>query len=229
VPTLVSGVAPPTLGSTDILIAEAGRLRYKAMRGMGFLCALAGNTAIVTSSTVVGIRAPAIGDSVSIYVEGDTDTNTDDAWVDAAITGLPNQNCPSGAAGIAMTLAYPAWLNAGWSAQVLTGAPVRLYDIMQMQPVVSNGQTWLGMRSISENEQLQPVVGPIVDSTAAEPGLEFTYLDRDGNVAATLSAIRTVQIAVRGVTDQATRSSGHFQLDTLALTTRVALRNTLRP
>ena len=228
-PTLVAGVAPPLLGSTDIVVAEAGRLRYKAMRGLGFLCSLAGNTAIVTRSTVVGIRAPAVGDSVSIYVEGDEDTNTDDAWVNASITGLPNQNCPSGAAGIAMTLGYPAWLNGGFTAQVKTGAPVRLFDIMQMQTLVADGQSWLGVRSVTTGEALQAVVGPIVDSTAAEPGLEFTYLDRNGAVTADLKAIRTVGIALRGVTDQATRSSGHYTVDSLALTTRVALRNTLRP
>ena len=229
VANLVTGVAPPTLGSTDILVAESGRLRYKAMRGLGFLCSLVGNTAIVTRTTVVGIRAPAIGDSISIYVEGDNDTNTDDAWVNAAITGLPNQNCPSGAAGIAMTLGYPAWLKAGFTAQVITGAPVRLFDVMEMRAIPEDGRSWLGMRSVTSGEAVQAVVGPIADSTATTRGLRFRYRDRLGVETAVLKDIRTVEIALQGVTDQATRSSGHYAVDSLSLTTRVAMRNTLRP
>ena len=225
------GAGGPTAGANDIVDAKSNRVQYKAMRGMGFLCSLVGNTAIVTRSTVVGIRAPVVGDSVSIYVEGDEDTNTDDAWVNAEIAALPNGNCPNGDVGIAMTLDYPNWLNAvGFVAQVNTGAPVRLFDVMEMQTLEADGRSWLGLRSMTiPNEALQAVVGPIVDSTAVEPGLEFTYLDRDGLVTANVKAIRTVEITLRGLTDQPTRSTGTYVVDTLELTTRVALRNTLRP
>jgi len=229
VATLVNGAGAPTAGSSDILVAQSGRIRYKAMRGLGFLCALAGNTAVITRSTAVGIRAPAVGDSVSIYVEGDPDTNTDDAWINAGITALPNQNCPGGAAGIGLTLGYPAWLSAGWAAQVQTGAPVRLFDVMEMQTVADDGRSWLGLRSVTAGEALQPVIGPLADSTAAVRGLRFRYRDRQGVETAVLKDIRAVQIDLRGITDQATRKSGHFAVDSLALTTRVAMRNTLRP
>jgi prepilin-type N-terminal cleavage/methylation domain-containing protein len=229
VATLVAGAGAPTAGASDILVAQSGRIRYKAMRGVGFLCALAGNTAVVTASSAVGIRAPAVGDSVSIYVEGDPDTNTDDAWINAGITALPNQNCPGGAAGIAMTLGYPVWLSGGWTAQVQTGAPVRLFDVMEMQTVADNGRSWLGLRSVTAGEALQPVIGPLADSTAAVRGLRFRYRDRNGVETAVLKDIRAVQIDLRGITDQATRKSGHFAVDSLALTTRVAMRNTLRP
>ncbi len=229
VATLVNGVAPPVQGSTDILIAESGRLRYKAMRGVGFLCSLVGNTALISRSTVGGIRAPEIGDSVSIYVEGTATTSTDDAWVNAGITGLPNQNCPGGEAGIAMTLGYPAWLKAGFTAQVRTGAPLRLFDVMEVVTVADDGRSWLGMRSVTLGEPVQPVAGPLADSTATTRGLLFRYLDRNGVATAVLKDIRTVEITLRGVTDQPTRASGKYAPDSLSLTSRIAMRNTLRP
>jgi hypothetical protein len=104
-----------------------------------------------------------------------------------------------------------------------------LFDVMEVRTVADDGRSWLGMRSVTQGEALQPVAGPLSDSTATTRGLLFRYLDRNGLQTAVLKDIRTVEITLRGVTDQPTRASGTYAPDSLSLTSRIAMRNTLRP
>ncbi|MBA3258765.1 MAG: hypothetical protein H0T68_04780, partial [Gemmatimonadales bacterium] len=97
--------------------------------------------------------------------------------------------------------------------------PVRLFEIMELQYYPQGGQAWLGMRSVSRGEAIQPLIGPLADSTATARGFTLGYLDRNDNATAALSDVRTITIGLRGVS----------AVDSLSLTTRVALRNMMRP
>jgi hypothetical protein len=87
------------------------------------------------------------------------------------------------------------------------------------------------MKSVSANTQLEPVIGPLADSTAGQRGLTFTYLDKANAVTAVKNDVRSIQVTLKGVTDERVRGSAAARgaVDTLSLVTTVALRNALRP
>jgi prepilin-type N-terminal cleavage/methylation domain-containing protein len=222
---VVSGVVRPALQ-----IILPGRLEYKAMRGLGFTCAVPTSTQLKLR-WYNGLRNPAVNDSVANFVDGDASRTDDDAWVHAKITAVAASTCADGVTpAIQLTIAYPGVVNGATVAgKMIQGGPVRVFEIMQMRYYVSNGQSWLGMLSQSDNAP-QPVVGPLADSTATQRGLTFGYLDNAGNPTAVAANVRTITVTLRGVSDYAIRTTKNYStVDTLSMTSTIALRNALRP
>ena len=94
----------------------------------------------------------------------------------------------------------------------------------------SGGQSWLGMRSVSTGETITPVAGPLADSTTSVRGLTLRYRDGANLSTTDPAAVRTVEIAMLGVTDQPIHWRGsRLLVDTMALTSSVTLRNASRP
>lgn len=227
---------PVTTNRTDLVSIGAGGVSYFAMRGLAFVCGLvngAPSKVIVRQSTYSMLRTPVSTDSLFLYVENDNQTANDDAWVHLGIAGAPvNQNCNDGSAGRAFTVGFPAGLAAGTVfPNVVLGGPVRLAEVMRLEYYASGGKSWLGMRSVSANGALEPVVGPLADSTATQRGLTFRYLDKANAVTAVLNNVRSIEVTLKGVTDERVRGSAaaHGAIDSLSLVTTVALRNALRP
>jgi hypothetical protein len=102
---------------------------------------------------------------------------------------------------------------------------------MQMRFYQSGGKSWFGMRSVSTGEVIQPVAGPLADSSAAVRGLTLVYRDAADFDTSDPAAVRAVEVALLGVTDQPIhgRDPRLAAVDTFALTARVALRNALHP
>ena len=74
------------------------------------------------------------------------------------------------------------------------------------------------------------MVGPLADSTAGQRGLTFGYWDNAGNATAVAANVRSITLTLRGVSDYAVRSTKTYStVDTLSMTTTIALRNALRP
>ena len=92
-------------------------------------------------------------------------------------------------------------------------------------------QTWLGMRSISANGVIAPVLGPLSGTAAADSGLALVYRDVNNNQTAVENNVRSIDVTLKGITDAPVRTkrAGYATVDSLSLSTRVALRNTLRP
>ena len=232
VPAL-AGLGAASAASSDILLGQPGRIRYRAMRGLGFTCLAPASAELrLRTATYQGARQPEGGvDSVSLFVEGEASVSDDDAWIRAAVTGMSNGSCADGAAALALTLAHPDAALAGSALpRVAVGGPVRIFEVMEIQYYRSEGRSWLGMRSVSRGEIIQPLIGPLADSAAGPRGFTLGYLNRNDVPAATMSDVRSVTIGFHGVTDRAVWSgSGRPAVDSLALSTRVALRNMLRP
>jgi hypothetical protein len=114
---------------------------------------------------------------------------------------------------------------------MIAGGPVRLFEVMELRYYRAEGKSWLGMRSVSRGEVIQPVVGPLADSSAALRGFTLAYLDRSDAPTALMTEVRSILVALLGVTAQPVRSgnAGHLAADSFAFATRVTLRNTLRP
>ena len=80
------------LGSSadsDLLLAEPGRVWYRAMRGFGVTCAVPTTARLELRRTLyAGARDPQPGDSLTIFVEGDPALGSDDSWVRARVASV---------------------------------------------------------------------------------------------------------------------------------------------
>ena len=210
----------------DILTIAADDITYRAMRGMGFICQAPTATQIrITRNGFSGYRDPQPGrDGLYVFIDGDPDSETDDAWLPVAITDVSTGTaCPGTlGAGITLTTANTAAL-VGLS----TGTPVRVYEVMELKLHQSDGKSWLGARSISAGEAIQPVLGPLADGN----GFQLEYLGANGAATADRTAIKSIRITIRGISDGAVNAGVEGSLTHVqdSLVTQVTLRNGFRP
>jgi prepilin-type N-terminal cleavage/methylation domain-containing protein len=220
---------------SDLQTVLPGRLEYKAMRGLGFTCAAPTSTQVkLRRAWYSGLRDPLTTDSVALFVDSDASRTDDDGWVHAKVTAVTTAGatCTDGTAAIQLTIAFPAGVTGATVAgKMASGGPVRIFEIMQMRYYVSGGQSWLGMMAVSRGENApQPMVGPLADSTGGQRGLTFGYWNNAGAATTVPANVRSITLTLRGVSDYAVRSTKDYStVDTLSMTTTIALRNALRP
>jgi hypothetical protein len=218
---------------SDLLAIEPGAVTYLAGRGAGRVCAAAPGPPEITlaESSWESLRAPRPTDSLLVFAESDPLTGSDDAWLHLGIVSGGLGSCPGGQPGIALQVAAPAPLDPAALARVTPGSPARLAEVMQMRYYQSGGKSWFGMRSVSTGEAITPVAGPFADSSAGVRGLTLVYRNAADAPTSDPAAVRAVEIALIGVTDQPVHGRDPLRplVDSFALTTRVALRNALRP
>jgi prepilin-type N-terminal cleavage/methylation domain-containing protein len=213
-----------TMAQNDILTAGATSITYRAMRGMGLLCQspVASNEFRVWLSTYSGYRDPVPGrDSALVFLEGDSVSAADDAWLPLAITDVAIGNACPGGAGITLgTDDHPELVG------LAANTPVRIYEIMELRLYQSGGKSWLGAHSLSAGEVIQPLLGPLVDAT----GFTLDYLDNAGSVTADRAAIKSLTVWVRGISENPiTVGFGPRSWVQDSLVARVTLRNTAAP
>ena len=219
----VSGVAVLPSPQVDILSMQPTSIRYRAMRGIGYVCA---GTTInqLRLSNFSGYRPTvAVRDAAYVFVDGDENTGDDDGWVPAAITGTPMGNVCGGLAAVTLNIT-PALL-----AVPPVGTPVRTYEVMELSLYADAGKSWLGARSVSANElSPRPLLGPLNDGD----GLSLSYLNAAGGNAAIASDVKSIVLTVRGVTSQQISTGGgnaHSGYVRDSLVSQVSLRNAFRP
>lgn len=220
-------VAGGTADKNDILNATlaADDITYRAMRGIGFICQAPTATQIrIARSTFSGFRDPqAVRDGFYVFIDGDQDSETDDAWLPVAITDVSTATaCPGAIAGITLTTPNTAGL-----VGLPVGTPLHIYEVMELKLHQADGKSWLGARSISAGEAIQPVLGPLVDGN----GFQLEYLDAAGAATADRTAIKSIRITIRGISDGAVNAGVEGSLTHVqdSLVTQVALRNAFRP
>jgi prepilin-type N-terminal cleavage/methylation domain-containing protein len=210
----------------DILNAEVSDITYRAMRGMGFICQAPTATQVrITRSGFSGFRDPQAGrDGLYVFIDGDQDSEADDAWLPVPIADVSTATACPGAMGDGITLTTP---NTAGLVGVPVGTPVRFYEVMELKLHQADGKSWLGARSISAGEAIQPVLGPLVDGN----GFQLEYLDAAGGATADRTAIKSIRITIRGISDGAVNPGVEGILTHVqdSLVTQVALRNAFRP
>lgn len=235
-----AGFTPAAAVNSDLIAIGPDSITYRAMRGLGYTCQLNTANGDVTVYNAAAdarkwqsLRTLTTTDSVMLFVENDPTTATDDMWVPAGVTVAPvAQNCPDGSAGLRFRVALPA----GYVPAIATlfnaanmplGGPVRAFEIMQMRAYVSGGKTWLGMRARpSAGTTLEPVLGPLNTAT----GLALDYRDANNVATAVANNVRSIAVTLQTVSDERVRQTGSYsKVDSLTMSTRVALRNALRP
>jgi hypothetical protein len=225
------------VNNPDLVAMGPDSVRYRAMRVLGFTCSVnpATGDIVLRDLTLQKQRDPMVTDRAMVYVENDPKTAKDDVWLHANITQtfLPPQNCPDGKPGTRFRVLFDAVPVATVfdPAHTKVGGPVRIYEVMLLRSYVNGGQTWLGMRSISANGVIQPVLGPLSGTAVADSGLALVYRDVNNAPTAVPNNVRSIDVTLKGITDAPvrTKKASYATVDSLSLSTRVALRNALRP
>jgi hypothetical protein len=201
-------------GGSDILALDTDALTYRATRGFALACGVTPDGFQVRLPDRYGIRLPVPGrDSLLVFRAGDTATTGDDGWVALPLQGFRQE---VGCGGIPVWGVQVGWGTSGPSQAFAPPLPIRIYEVVQLRAYRQGGQTWLGARSVSAGETIQPVLGPL-----ATDGFRLEFFAADGTPAADPAAVRSVGVLLRGAGD------GFSTGDSLS--TRVHLRNAGRP
>jgi prepilin-type N-terminal cleavage/methylation domain-containing protein len=205
----------------DILVAGSTALVYRAMRGIGFVCGTPSATSIrITRGSFTGPRDPqADGDEALVFIEDSAAAGAEDIWLGMRIVSVATgASCP-GALGPGITLTVPASpVVAGLEA----GTPVRITEAMELRLYESEGRSWLGARSVSSGETIQPLVGPLTPGS----GFRLEYLDAAGRPTTDRTSIKSIRVALQGTTQGGGTGDGPVEEELLA---QVVLRNAIRP
>ena len=196
-------------GEGDLVTASPDRMTYRAVRGAGIGCGAATDGIVVRTGTWRSLRLPAPGrDSLLLLEAGAT-------WRTLPLAGpIRSATCPDGSPGLVFPTTAPV---PGDSTPV-----VRTFEVMELRHYLSGTDAWLGLRSVSSGEVIQPVSGPFRSSAAP-----FSYLDASGAATSDLRLVRRVRAAFHGITrpDGATGAAARADLVRRdSLETVVALR-----
>lgn len=206
-------IGDSAIGGTDFVVAAADSVMFRAQRKIGFVCKLSRgeNWAVVWP---LG-DAFAAGDTLLVFVDGDTLSTRDDQW-STAIVGSANSHSDSECASRWPDQSLQI-LNVGSNqlVDVYPGAPVRSYQTVTYGLYPFEERGWgLGRRTRGSAPQF--LVGGL-----AEPGrgLRFTYYDDTGTGTNNVDSISRLRIDVR--TDPPSKSG----VQPTSLTTNLYLRN----
>ncbi len=159
-----------------------------------------------------------------MFIEGDPDREDDDSWLALPVTAVSTAAACPGIMGAGITLTTP---NTPALAGLASGTPVRFFEVMELRLHEADGKSWLGARSVSAAEAIQPVLGPLADVD----GFALRYLDGAGAVTVNRSAIKSIEVTIRGISDEAVSvgSEGSLSHVQEELVSQIAIRNSLRP
>ncbi len=211
-------------GNNDILAKDVSSITYRAMRGAGYICQAPTATQVrISRISFSGYRDPlATRDSLYVFYDGDPDTETDDTWLPVAITAVSTATaCPAGA-GITLTTS-----NKDSLVGLASGTPVRFFEVMELKLHQADGSSWLGARSVSAGEAVQPVLGPLVNDS----GFVLKYLNAAGAETADRTAIKSILVTLRGISEGAVNVGigGAPTRVQDSLVSQIMLRNSFRP
>lgn len=220
-------LASSPAGVSDINTFDAGGLTYRAMRSLGLACQVSTTEVRILRTPLYQYRAIVPGqDSLLLFVERDPKSSSDDSWLPRRITSVSNGSSCGASAAIALGIETIDTFTTPLSA-IVTEAPVRTFEIMELRAVTVGTQDWLGARSVSGGEAtLQPVAGPVTAN-----GVRFTYLDALGAATTVPGQVRSIRITLTGQSDRPVRtlSSAVVQPVQDSLSATVTLRNAPLP
>jgi prepilin-type N-terminal cleavage/methylation domain-containing protein len=110
------------VAAVDLVTASASSVTYRAMRTLGFACAVTSSQVKIRTSPLYGTRLPVAGqDSLLLFVEKDPDISSDDRWRAFPITSVTGGILQRDGGAITLGTA----LDSASNADVLVEAPVR--------------------------------------------------------------------------------------------------------
>jgi hypothetical protein len=205
------------LSGVDILNLGPNTISYRAMRGFGYTCqALTAGVVRIKRTDFSGNREPQAGrDSALVYAPAPAGS-ADSGWTSLGITSVTSSGSCPGAAAPAISLTLAGSIPVGG---LPAGTPVRIHEAMQLASYRSEGRSWLGMRSLSSAEAIQPLFGPL----AEVEGVRLDFTDLSGAPTLVPEAVKSITITVRGVSSGLAGPGSGALAE--SLTTQVGLRN----
>lgn len=166
----------------DLIAISPDRILYRAVRGTGIGCGAAADGVVIRTASWRSLRLPSPGRDSLMFLGGDG------AWDLRPLIGPPRSaTCPDGAAATVLPTPVPLPLGGV--------TVVRVFELMELRAYMSGPDGWLGMRSVSAAEAIQPVAGPFRLAPTT-----FAFLDGSGSPAGSPQAVRQVRSAFIGVT-----------------------------
>ena len=165
----------------ELLALGPTSLTYRAVRATGIACGSAGGRVLVAASSWSQLRQPAAWRDSLVLLGQPGDTEAVVASSGAGVAG----SCPDGVASVSLPYA------SGMPDPAITAAypaPVLLSETMEIRAYQSAGEWWIGVRSVSAGEVIQPAHGPV-----ASDGFRITALDSAG--AATFAPDRVAHLS----------------------------------
>lgn len=157
---------------------------------------------------------PALGDTVWVYENGDTEAAGDDHWNAYGILGAPTTStstCATLVGGVDLSASrYSFLLSKSLEADVEIGNPVRFvrrtrYSLYQ----ASDGGWYLGYCSPACAGAPQPIAGPFLPAGSGTSGVSFSYTDANGAPTAIPANVAQVSVVVRGKTQGVVDMGGY--------------------
>ena len=202
----------------DLVTMSSHSLKVRTMRKFGVVCGVSASSPPVLTVTKVGDWF-ADQDSVFIFADNQTNISSDDDWVDAYVTAVDTSAVTCGST-TAQRLSFGGQsgkFTAPGGDSVRTGAPMRSFVYYTYGLGTWEGKTYLGRLGRTgggllgaSSDKWVPLVGPL----KATDGVEFVYLDSIGNVTATATEVRQIQVTVR-TWSGAVDAVGHVVADSL--------------
>jgi hypothetical protein len=175
------------LGRGDLLQAGDDSVRYRGFRSAGLACRVTATDVLVRSDGFSRTRAPEPGrDSLLVLVPGDSGA----VWLAGPITAVTLGQC-AGVSALGLRTALDA--NRLPSGGISSLTPVRTFEVMQARFYRSLGAWWLGVRSASTGEVIQPLAGPFEPVRSG-----FRFLDSAGAETAVPDRARAIVLSLVG-------------------------------
>lgn len=184
-----SGLSPH---QGDILAMGTRYVRYRGSRGLAIICAVNAGALTVRTDRRYGVRAWQPGrDSLMAFAVGDSLLTLPERWVPLPLVAVGTGSCWDGSPGISLaTIIDPMRLSVG---EIVHGAPVRVFEPMEVRLYPSLGTHWLGVRSLSTGGNIEPALGPLTAN-----GLELHFIDSSGATTTDPMRVAGVEATLRG-------------------------------
>lgn len=172
-------------GVTDLLSQSPESLTYRALRGVGLACQVSVGAVDLQLGSLAAPRQPQAGrDSLLLLALDDSSGRA--LWIPAPVLAVGGTACGGQPALRLSTLLDTSRFSLSRLPRLV---PVRLYEIMQARLYPSSGKTWLGVRSVSAGEIIQPLAGPFGPGSSG-----FTPLDSVGGASTVVGSTRSLRL-----------------------------------
>ena len=169
------GVDLAELAPGDLFSAAPDAIVYRAVRLDGHACVVSAGEVRVGQPRLRAARVPQAGrDSLLLLSQ----TDSGPIWVVSGISSVSVSSC---GAVPAIRLTGDSAVLAGAASGASGAARVKTFEVMEARFYTSGGQRWLGARSVSAGEAIQPLAGPF------EAGSGFQLFDSSGGPASVTS------------------------------------------
>lgn len=175
----------------DLRQVGSDSLVYRASRSTGIACRVSSTAIDVLRERLFETRLPQPGrDSLLLYMGREGTRDGVDDWVVLPLLGVGSGSCGGRPSLRLATLIDTSVIRI---AALPPLNPIRSFEVMQARLYRSLGTWWLGARSVSAGEGIQPLAGPFEPNSVM-----FGYRDSSGLSTGLPESVRSIQANLTG-------------------------------